>query len=81
MDETYETYRFDLYDVTGTSLRYSRSISAAGTGSPTLRDKWVEFTSAEITLAGYTPGPSEDFYIDVVQVGDYGVSQSVLQLL
>jgi hypothetical protein len=81
MDETYETYRFDLYDPTGTGLRYSRTISASGTGTPTLRDKWVEFTSAEITLAGYTPGPSETFFIDVVQVGDYGDSPSVLQEL
>lgn len=81
MDETYETYRFDLYDPTGTGLRYSRTISAEGTGTPTLRDKWVEFASAEITLAGYTPGPSETFFIDVVQVGDYGDSPSVLQEL
>lgn len=81
MDETYETYRFDLYDPTGTGLRYSRTISAEGTGTPTLRDKWVEFTAAEITLAGYTPGPSETFFIDVVQVGDYGDSPSVLQEL
>lgn len=81
MDETYEAYRFDLYDPTGVSAIYSRTITSTGSGSPTLRDKWVEFSSAEITLAGYTPGPSETFFVDVVQIGDYGDSPSVLQEL
>lgn len=76
LDEAYEEYRFDLWNVAGTAIVHRRTITSRGTGSPTLRDKWVDFSSAECTAAGYTLGPGETFIIDVVQIGDYGESPS-----
>jgi hypothetical protein len=77
--QQYEVYRVDLYDSTGTSVRYRRWITSKETGSPHLRDKWVEFTSAQISAAGYTPGPSTTFFVNVVQVGDTDDSPDQLQ--
>lgn len=76
LDEQYEAYRFDMWNAAGTAIVHRRTITSRGTGSPTLRDKWVDFSSAECTAAGYTLGPGETFIIDVVQIGDYGESPS-----
>jgi len=81
MDEQFEAYRFTLWDVTGTQIRHVRDITAEGTGSPTLRDKWVTFTAAEQTAAGYTPSGAETFHIDVQQIGTFGLSPSIKQEL
>lgn len=81
LDEDFEEYRFDLYNEAGNAIARRRTKSARGTGSVALRDKWIEFTAAEITAAGYTPGPGETFWIDVAQLGNYGESPSVLQEL
>lgn len=83
LDESYETYRFDLWNASRTAIVYRRTITAVGTGARSLRDKWVDFTAAEVNaaVAGYTLGPGETFWIDVVQVGDFGESPSNLQEL
>lgn len=81
LDEPYEEYRFDMWNAAGTAIVHRRTITSRGTGSPTLRDKWVDFSAAECTAAGYTLGPGETFWIDVVQIGDYGESPSNKQEL
>lgn len=79
LDETYETYQFDLYTASGTGLAIRRTVTSRGTGAAALRDKFATFTAAELTAAGYTPGPSISIWIDVAQVGDYGVGPSILR--
>lgn len=81
MDETHEAYRFTLYDATGGPAVLAKTISAQGSGSRALRDKSVTFTAAELSAAGYTPGPSETFWVDCQQVGDYGIGPSIKQEL
>lgn len=79
LDETIEAYRITLYHQSGNGTAVLRkTITARGTGTPTLRDKWVEFSSAEQTSAGYTPGPSETYWIGVEQLGDYASSSEVV---
>lgn len=77
-----EAYRFTLYDATGAQVRITRTVSAAGTGTPTLRDRWVVFTAAEQTAAGYTPSSSTTFVVDVQQIGPGGLlGPSIKQVL
>jgi hypothetical protein len=78
MDEPFEAYRFDIYDPTGVTLLRSKTITAQGSGSSRLRDKWVTYTAAEQTADGYTPSASETFFVDVVQIGEFGDSPSIL---
>lgn len=78
MDEPFEAYRFTFYDPTGTNPVRSKTLSAQGSGSTTLRDKWVTYTAAEMTTDGYTPGATETFFVDVVQIGQFGDSPSIL---
>ena len=79
MDEPFEAYRFDIYDPTGVTLQRSKTLTAQGSGSPTLRDKWVTYTAAEQTADGYTPSGTETFWVDVVQIGEFGDSPSILE--
>lgn len=72
LDETWEEYRVELWDPTGTALRRSKTISARQSGAARLRDRWVTFTAAELTAAGYTPGPSVALNVAVIQIGDHG---------
>lgn len=72
LDETWEEYRVELWDPTGTALRHSKTISARQSGAARLRDRWVTFTAAELTAAGYTPGPSVSLNVAVIQIGDHG---------
>lgn len=77
LDEEFEAYEVTLYhDASGAAV-YVKTVSAAGTGTQTLRDPWVEFSSAEQTAAGYTPGPAETYSIGVRQRGDYAYSALV----
>jgi hypothetical protein len=81
LDETHEEYRVELWDPTGTAIRRTRTVSARQSGSPALRDRWVDFTSAELSAAGYTPGPSVSLWLNVVQIGDHGEGPANLRLL
>lgn len=79
IDESFEEYVFTIYSPTGTQIRRTKTITSRGTGSPTIRDRFVVYTASEQTTDGYTPGPSATFVVDVQQVGDYGRSRSVKQ--
>lgn len=81
MDESFEQYRFTLYDSAFSSISLQKFLTANGSGSATLRNKSVVFTAAELTTAGYTPGPSLSINIDVQQVGDYGDSDGQPQTI
>ena len=82
LDEPFEAYRFTLHHASGNGqAMYVRTKSAQGSGANTLRDPSVTFTAAEQTAAGYTPSASTTFYIDVQQVGQFGVSPSTYQVL
>jgi hypothetical protein len=76
MDEEVESYRFTIYDPTGTQVRRVRTITASLTGSNSLRDRWIDYTSAQQSADGYTPGTSATFWVDVQQVGQFGLSPS-----
>lgn len=81
MDEPVEAYRFTIYDPTGTIVRRTVDIAADRTGSGSLRDRWVDYDAADQTLDGYTPSGAETFWIDVQQVGAFGVGPSILREL
>jgi len=81
LDETHEGYRVELWDPTGTAIRRTRTVSARQSGSPALRDRWVDFTAAELSAAGYTPGPSVSLWVNVIQIGDHGEGPANLRLL
>lgn len=72
MDEPVESYRFTIYDSTGTQIRRVKKITASATGTNTIRDRWIEYTSAEQSADGYTPGPSTLFTVSVEQLGEFG---------
>jgi hypothetical protein len=72
LDETVEAYELRIYDSTNTTLTRTKTISAEGTGSPTLRAGWyLPYTVAEQTADGYTPGVSS-IWCEIEQVGDHG---------
>ncbi len=82
MDEPTEGYLFTIYDPTGANaVRTFQLTVQPTTGSPTLRDKWFDYTAAMQTADGYTPSGSETFWIDVQQIGEFGLSPSIKQEL
>lgn len=81
VDEPVEAYRFTVYDPTGTIQRATFDVSADRTGSGTLRDRYIDIEAADLTTYGYTPSGSETFWVDVQQVGEYGVGPSIKQEL
>jgi hypothetical protein len=77
MDEPSEGYLFSIYDPTGSSVVRTKTIQATpGSGTPTLRDKWVTYTAAEQVTDGYTPSGTTTFVVDVQQIGQFGLSPS-----
>jgi hypothetical protein len=79
LDETVEAYELRIYDSTNTTLTRTKTISAEGTGSPTLRAGWfLPYTAAEQTADGYTPGVSA-IWCEIEQVGDNGAGPSERQ--
>lgn len=82
MDEPVEGYLFTIYDPTGSFVVRTKTLQAnTATGSTTLRDKWVNYTAAEQTTDGYAPSGSTTFWLDVQQIGQFGLSPSRKQLL
>lgn len=73
MDEPFESYRINIYQhgstdvIAATYLMDSRT-----TGASTLRDSYFDWSNIRAAAAGYTPGPSETYYISYQQVGEYG---------
>lgn len=77
MDEPSEGYLFSIYDPTGSFVVRTKEIKATpGSGTPTLRDKWVAYTAIEQGEDGYTPSGSTSFIVDVQQIGQFGLSPS-----
>lgn len=77
MDEPVESYRFTIYAAGSTNfsqVRRVETITASATGSNTIRDRWIEYTAAEQSADGYTPGPSTSFIMQVEQIGEFGAS-------
>lgn len=77
MDEPVESYRFTIYAAGSTNfsqVRRVKTITASATGSNTIRDRWIEYTAAEQSADGYTPGPSTSFIMQVEQIGEFGPS-------
>jgi hypothetical protein len=73
MDEPFEGYKFSIYDPSGAGVRRIKWLTATpASGTPTLRDKSVDYTPAEQTADGYTPGAATTFVVDVQQVGFLG---------
>jgi hypothetical protein len=74
LDEPLEHYRINLYynGAWDTVLDTIELEADPSTGSNTLRDRYFDWADARATAAGYTPGPSETYYIGVIQVGQYG---------
>lgn len=81
LDETFEAYRFTIYDPAGSAIKRTKTISAAGSGAAMLRDRFVDYTAAEQTADGYTPSGSTSFYVSVQQLGTYGESRQIKRLV
>jgi hypothetical protein len=77
LDEPFEEYALDVYDPTGVTLKRTLEITSIGTGSSTLRDPWVTYEVADQIADGYTPGPTETYWIAVRQNGTYGYSATL----
>lgn len=75
LDESVEAYRLTIYDPSGNVIVRTKTLSAAGTGSPTLVDPSFLYTAAEQTADGYTPSGSTTFWVAVQQIGDFGDSR------
>jgi hypothetical protein len=73
LDEPVEAYQFDFYAADGSKITRTKTLTAEGTGSPTMRDKWVTYTAAEQTQDGYTPGASVEIKVMVRQIGLFGI--------
>lgn len=80
LDETFEGYSVRIYDPTGATLMRTKTISSGPTGANRIRGI-VEFvyTAAEQTTDGYTPGPSETFKVERVQLGDFGEGRTWME--
>jgi hypothetical protein len=79
MDEPLEAYRFTIYDPAGSQVRRIKTITASGTGSNTIRDRWIDYPASEQSADGYTPGASTIIAVDVQQIGEFGLGPSVLR--
>lgn len=71
LDQANERYKVTIYDPSGSAVRRVITVNPP-IGSNTVRDKWVDYSAADQTTDGYTPDPSETFWIDVQQISDIG---------
>lgn len=73
MDEPFESYRINIYQHGSTdAIAATYLMDSRTTGASTLRDSYFDWSNARATAAGYTPGPSETYYVSYQQVGEYG---------
>ena len=80
MDESFEGYAVRIYDPTGATLMRTKTISSQTTGTNRIRgDRSVPYPAAEQTADGYTPGPSETFKVERVQLGDFGEGRTWME--
>lgn len=82
--EPNEAYEFALIGRVSGVPEVTKILTAQGSGSSTLRDKFVTFTVADLTAAGHTPangytlGTTLIGFIEVRQVGLYAKSRSMI---
>lgn len=80
MDESFEGYAVRIYDPTGATLMRTKTISSQTTGTNRIRGiRDVPYPAAEQTADGYTPGPSETFKVERVQLGDFGEGRTWME--
>ena len=80
LDESFEGYAVRIYDPTGATLMRTKTISSQTTGTNRIRgDRSVPYPAAEQTADGYTPGPSETFKVERVQLGDFGEGRTWME--
>ena len=72
LDEPFEAYRVNIYQHGSTDIIADTYIMDARWTGGTLRDTYFDYTDARATAAGYTPGPTETYYISYQQIGLYG---------
>ena len=76
LDEPFEEYELTVYDPTGATVVRTVTLTSVGTGTNTLRDPWLYYTTAQQIADGYTPSGSTTFAIGVRQRGAYGYSKA-----
>lgn len=81
MFEPNEEYRFDIFTPDGLTICRRKTVTSRETGSPVLRDRWVDYPATEQLEDGYTPSAITTFVIDCRQIGQFGESASVKQTI
>ena len=81
LDESYEGYELRIYDPAGSAVRRVKRKRSQTNGSPTLRDRWFDYTATEQTQDGYTPSLFPSIWVEIVQRGDVGDGPAVKQQL
>ena len=80
LDESFEGYAVRIYDPTGVTLLRTKTITSQTTGTNRIRgDRSVPYPAAEQTADGYTPGPTETFKVERVQLGDFGEGRTWME--
>ena len=80
LDESFEGYAVRIYDPTGVTLLRTKTLTSQTTGTNRIRgDRSVPYPAAEQTADGYTPGPTETFKVERVQLGDFGEGRSWME--
>jgi hypothetical protein len=80
MDDAPEGYRFTIYDVTGAVVIRRIDLQANPvTGSPSLRDKWIDYTFEEMEEDGIVI--DAPLWVDVQQISRFGLGPSIKQAL
>ena len=80
LDESFEGYAVRIYDPTGVTLMRTKTLTSQTTGTNRIRgDRSVPYPAAEQTADGYTPGPTETFKVERVQLGDFGEGRSWME--
>ena len=88
MDEPVEAYRVTIYSYLPPGFPRSMArvarvltLTASGTGTNTIRDRWIDYTAAQQQADGYTPGVATTFTVDVQQIGEHGLGPTIRQIL
>lgn len=88
MDEPVEAYRVTIYaylppGFPRSMARVARvlTLTASGTGTNTIRDRWIDYTAAQQQADGYTPGVATTFTVDVQQIGEHGLGPTIRQII
>ncbi len=81
LDDLPEGYRIRLYNASNPAIIEFEDTLVGTSGSPTLRDKFTNFSSSDLIAAGYTPGAALNIRVDIQQFNQYGFSLSAKRLV